>query len=183
LAATDEKDLSTSQSQTKTNARVPRSDGDPRRPQGAQTPTEQGPEAAGDRNSSETAGLKLRSPFGFGAADRLHRRVDYRRVQRLGARFQTVHFALYAWRFPENDQVRLGMAVSRRVGKAVVRNKIKRRVRECFRLKLRTLLPPGTGLVVIARTGAGELAAGDVISELMTAALDFQRRLKIRGRL
>jgi len=94
-----------------------------------------------------------------------------------------VHFALYAWRFPENDQVRLGMAVSRRVGKAVVRNKIKRRVRECFRLKLRTLLPPGTGLVVIARTGAGELAAGDVISELMTAALDFQRRLKIRGRL
>jgi ribonuclease P protein component len=183
LASTDEKDLSTSQSPTQTNARVPRADGDPRRPPGAQTPPEQGPEAARDRDSSEAARLKRRSPFGFDAADRLHRRVDYRRAQRMGVRFQTVHFALYAWRFPENDRVRLGMAVSRRVGKAVMRNRIKRRIRECFRLKLRALLPPGTGLIVIARTGAGELAASAVASELMTGALDFHRRLKIAGKL
>ena len=45
---------------------------------------------------------------------------------------------------------RLGLAVSRRVGNAVARNRVKRRLREAFRLQQHQL-PPGYDLVISAR--------------------------------
>ncbi len=64
---------------------------------------------------------------------------------------------------------RIGLTVSRRVGGAVLRNRIKRRIREWFRTH-RELLPSGVDLVVIARRGAGELDSREVaacLSELV----------------
>jgi ribonuclease P protein component len=49
------------------------------------------------------------------------------------------------------DISRYGITVSRHIGKAVVRNKIKRRIREILR---RITLPPGFDIVIIARTAA-----------------------------
>ncbi len=46
---------------------------------------------------------------------------------------------------------RYGLTVSRRVGKAVVRNRIKRRLREILR---QMNLPPGWDLIIIARNPA-----------------------------
>ncbi len=45
---------------------------------------------------------------------------------------------------------RLGLSVSRRVGTAVARNRIKRLLREAFRLSQHSL-PPGIDLVVVVR--------------------------------
>lgn len=54
---------------------------------------------------------------------------------------------------------RLGLSVSRKVGKAVVRNRWKRLIREAFRLS-RSQLPAGVDLIVIPRREAKpELAA------------------------
>lgn len=50
---------------------------------------------------------------------------------------------------------RLGLTVSRKVGGAVVRNRVKRWIREWFR-KTRSTLPTGLRLVLIVRTGAAE---------------------------
>jgi ribonuclease P protein component len=56
----------------------------------------------------------------------------------------------------EGIRARLGLTVSRKVGNAVVRNRIKRRVREWFRIEGRTPLSGGR-LVVIARRAAVDL--------------------------
>jgi len=92
-------------------------------------------------------------------------------------RYQSVHFVLYAAKLPANGESRLGITVSRRVGTAVVRNRVKRRVRECYRLTLRPTLPQRTALVVIARNGAGNLAMADVRDQLTAAAAYLADRL------
>jgi ribonuclease P protein component len=96
-------------------------------------------------------------------------------------RYQTVHFVVYAMGSGELKPARLGTTVSRRIGGAVVRNRVKRRVRECFRTNLRTLLPAGTDLVVIARAGAGELASPAIMRELTAATLNLRDRFKVSG--
>jgi ribonuclease P protein component len=60
---------------------------------------------------------------------------------------------------------RLGITVGRKVGSAVRRNRVKRRVREFFRIH-REELQPAHDLVVIARPGADRLSFKDVESEL-----------------
>jgi ribonuclease P protein component len=175
LAVTNEKDLSTTQSPAQANPRVSRPDGDPGRAQRAQAPQGQGAQAARSLDSGQAARL---APFdcSFSATARFHHRHEYLRLQRIGTRFQTSHFVLYA-AFPANLESRLGITVSRRIGSAVVRNRVKRRVRDCFRLELRRKLPEGTALVVIARAGAGALPMAEVREQLLKAAANLAGRL------
>lgn len=98
-------------------------------------------------------------------------------MQRAGFRFQTPHFVVYLMRTEETRLPRLGITVSRRIGGAVTRNRIKRRVRECFRIKLRPAIPPGSDLLVIARTGAARLESHAILEELTTATVNLRRRL------
>ncbi|HVA80862.1 MAG TPA: ribonuclease P protein component [Candidatus Binataceae bacterium] len=113
--------------------------------------------------------------MGFGAADRLHRSAEFIRLQRRGLRLQAKHFVLYAGRvgIGDTEHTRLGVTVSRRVGNAVVRNRIKRRVRECFRHLLRERIGAGMSIVVIALVGAGNLKTTAINAELLTATLDL----------
>lgn len=183
LTATDEKDLSTPQSPTLTHARIPRPHGLTGRPQDTETPAHAGTRAADGLDSAQAARLErdatqpARSEWSFGPADRLHRRAEYLRLQKIGARYQTAHFVMYAGRLAELDRSRLGMTVSRRIGSAVVRNRTRRRVRECYRLKLRPLFPDGIALIVIARAGAGALASPAIASELLQASSNLVARI------
>ena len=120
---------------------------------------------------------RTRGTASFAPADRLHHSAEFRYLQRHGARVESPHFVLYAGRFPGDEKSRLGVTVSRHVGGAVIRNLIKRRVREAYRLMLRAMLNPGISLVVIARHGAGELTSDAIGGELKAATLAIARRL------
>ncbi|MBF6568453.1 MAG: ribonuclease P protein component [Candidatus Binataceae bacterium] len=127
-------------------------------------------------DSAEAARLGRR-PESFSSADRIRRRAEFLRLQRYGIRVQSDHFVLYAIRFAAGEPSRLGITVSRQVGQAVVRNRIKRRVRECFRRSIRSTIPAGIGMVVIARRGAGTLDFATIRSELGTAAFRIGQNL------
>ena len=118
-----------------------------------------------------------RGAASFSPADRLHNSAEFRYLQRQGARAEAAHFVLYAGRFPGDEKPRLGVTVSKRVGIAVIRNRVKRRVRELYRIALRAMLKPGVSLVVIARPGAGELTSEAIGGELKAAVLALAQRL------
>ena len=100
-------------------------------------------------------------------AVRIRRRRDFLAIQRKGRRRHMAHFVVV--RMPAiGPGSRLGVTVSRRVGNAVARNRVKRLVREIFRRR-RSAIPEPSDLVVIAKPGADELTYGAVASELERA--------------
>jgi ribonuclease P protein component len=88
---------------------------------------------------------------------RLSRSAEFERVYRQGRSTANRHLVLYAFPNPSAEQPRLGLSVSRKVGGAVERNRVKRLLREAF-ARVQAELRPGQDLVVVARPQAGELA-------------------------
>lgn len=78
----------------------------------------------------------------------------------------------------ENERAynRLGMSVSRKVGNAVVRNRLRRLYREAFRLT-RASLPTGLDLVLIPR-GPAEPTLADIMESLTRLIPQAARKLK-----
>ncbi len=115
----------------------------------------------------------------FRRSDRLLRSRDYRRLSG-GERVVSRCFVMLVGRAdaPSEDEApRLGITASRKVGNAVIRNAVKRRVREWFRAE-RGALRAGSEIVVIARRGAAGLGGREVSAELVGLA---RRSRVLRG--
>ena len=116
-----------------------------------------------DRCSAPVPTPTDRGTASFTKADRLRRRSEYLRVQAQGKRIYSRHFGV-TLAPPEAAGPRLGLVVTRRFGKAVQRNRMKRLLREFFRRHKRRL--PSRDLVIMAKKGAEVLNYNQVAEEL-----------------
>ncbi|MBO7610889.1 MAG: ribonuclease P protein component [Elusimicrobia bacterium] len=89
--------------------------------------------------------------FSFCYLERLHTSADFNRVFKNGKKLKTVFVNIYVLKRNDNNEVRrLGLVTSRKVGKAVVRNTAKRRLREIFRTN-KHKLTPGLDIIFILK--------------------------------
>jgi ribonuclease P protein component len=105
---------------------------------------------------------------------RIRRDRDFRRVRQQGRCWSSDILVVCALR-GEAAETRFGFVVGKRLGDAVVRNRIKRRLREAAR-RLAPNLLPGYDIVVIAR---GPIAARTA-AELGEALAGLARRARLR---
>ena len=125
--------------------------------------------------ASGTTGASGGSAQRFSHADRLKKRYEFRRVQLSGRRIHTPHFLIVVQ--PNAlDNTRLGITVTKKVGTAVQRNRIKRVVREVFR-RNRSMFPAGHDVVFIAKRDAAGVDYEGVLEEVQRAS----RRLTAEG--
>lgn len=100
--------------------------------------------------------------------DRLRRRVDFRAAA--GAmRAPARAFMLQARRRADDGDARVGFTVSRQVGNAVERNRVRRRLRELVRLATAGSLHSGHDYVLIGRRAALDSLFGEMMRELAAA--------------
>jgi ribonuclease P protein component len=104
----------------------------------------------------------------------LRRSADFDRVLRSGRRIGTASLTLFV-RDNENGFPRVGLAVGRKLGKAVVRNRIKRRLRALVR-PLAGRSQAGRDVVIVAKPPAIAAAAARLRDEVQEAWEDGVER-------
>ncbi|MCP2034480.1 ribonuclease P protein component [Planomicrobium sp. HSC-17F08] len=86
---------------------------------------------------------------------RIKKNTEFQRIFKKGKSFANRQFIVYVLK---NDQpeFRVGLSVSKKVGNAVTRNRIKRYIRQSF-LELKDDVQPNADYVIIARQQAANL--------------------------
>jgi ribonuclease P protein component len=110
------------------------------------------------------------APFTLLKNERLLNRKDFVNLNQSGKRHHTKHFTLISK--PNGLGItRLGVTVGKKTGSAVKRNKIKRLIREFFRLH-KAHFPQGYDMVIVAKQGAHSLDFWKVKEEIGEIILD-----------
>jgi ribonuclease P protein component len=103
-----------------------------------------------------------------GTLERLRHRTDFRAAA-AGQRASVGAFVVQARRRAEDGPVRIGFTVSRQVGNAVERNRVRRRLREMVRLSQGGGMHDGHDYVLIGRRAALAAPFGQMRQELDAA--------------
>jgi ribonuclease P protein component len=106
----------------------------------------------------------IKKDEGLRKEERLRRKGDFEIIAKEGVRKHTKNFLIIV---RKNDRgfSRLGAVASKRLGKAVERNRVKRLMREFFR-RNKDRLPPSTDYVIVGKKGAQDLQYAQVSDEL-----------------
>ena len=107
------------------------------------------------------------------AAVTVKENYEFRRIYRKGRSAVSPYFVVYCLKNRAGAS-RLGVTVSKKLGHAVVRNRVRRRIREIYRLN-RDKMRPGWDVIVVGR---GRSAAGPY-RKMNEAYLDCLRRLSL----
>jgi len=152
-AIVNEKNVSAQQDQAEKDSRLPGSVPDKERSRRAGSQTGKGAE--------KIVGLR------FARSQRITRRPEFLVCYSQGRRLFTKYFIVFVLPREDGAPARLGVAVGRKIGRAIKRNRIKRLIREFFRRGQRDF-PPGLDVVVVAKRGPdfADLAQAQVDDDL-----------------
>lgn len=164
--------VSAEQTSPQESAWIPRPDGYHERPQDPVAAPQEGKGAA-DRVDSEEVVAGGGEPATFPQTCRIRKRGEYDRTFRGGRSRHTEHLRVVVAK-AAGEESRLGLVVSRKVGKAHARNRVKRLVREYFRTHRRAFRAP-LDIVVVAKRGAAELDATVLHQELGSVLESWQQ--------
>jgi len=111
--------------------------------------------------------------FGLQKQQRIRREAEFKEIMRKGKCYADQYLVMYVLKktseinpvtcsakgaapFAQSQSTRFGLSIDRRIGKAVIRNRIKRWVREVFRLH-QSRLKESTEMILVVRSSAGKL--------------------------
>ena len=100
-------------------------------------------------------------------SDRVKKRAHVQMTQERGRKHHTLNFLVVVLPRGDEGPPRLGITVTKKVGNAVQRNRIKRIVREVFRRE-RTRFPTGCDIVWIAKHGCVGMTYAKVLEQVPT---------------
>jgi ribonuclease P protein component len=92
---------------------------------------------------------------------RLRQTTDFDRARGSGRSWASPLLACYVFARGDSDPARIGITVGRRTGNAVVRNRVRRRIRELVRGR-HPALAPGIDVVLIARPPSAQATFDDL---------------------
>lgn len=116
------------------------------------------------RATSRPSGREDCSDEAFGKKHRLLKRADFVRVQKRGRKLETRSLIILV--YPVRRGItRLGIAVSKKFGGSVARNRVKRVIREVFR-RNRSLFPKSADVVVVPKRVRHRIEYQGLVKEL-----------------
>ena len=127
-----------------------------------------------DNRDGQVSSRKMKLEKRTVKGHRLQRNGDFRFIFAKGNSVANRLYVLYVIRKDSSRPSRVGFSVSKKVGNAVVRNRVKRRMREIVRKQLRRF-SKGYDLVFIARKDAASAAYAESEIQLV--------RLMIKGKV
>ena len=99
--------------------------------------------------------------------DTLKKNYEFQRLYSKGKSAITPYLVVYARKTKKRD-MRVGFTVSTKLGKAVVRNRVRRRLREIYRLNEERIVS-GAEIVVVARVKAGRATYAQLQDAFLSA--------------
>ena len=96
---------------------------------------------------------------------RLRKNMEFRRVYNGGKSYWNRNLILYV-RKNDLENSRIGITITKKIGNAVVRNRIRRRMKEIIRLKLGNI-KPGYDLIIIPKKNVQDISYKDLESAMI----------------
>ncbi|WP_436855493.1 ribonuclease P protein component [Staphylococcus caeli] len=111
-------------------------------------------------------------------AYRIKKNSDFQFIYKKGKSVANRQFVVYTRINSELEHFRLGISVSKKLGNAVVRNRIKRAIRENFKVHKADILP--MDIIVIARQPAKDMTTLEIqasLEHVLKIAKAFNKRI------